>query len=175
MQVGCGAPSPTTLALWEPSAAGAASRSLITAAVSAPARAPPACQGSAPRTAAAAGMQHYPQSMDHYVINKRKVVLQMRLSYHFTTRRAKSISPPGLTRMDRCWGQMGADSEHRAPNQAAGKAPAVPAASPPTLRWEGGTEGAISHSEADGEQGVGCACGVRPMWGAKPWQSRGSC
>lgn len=110
MWVGHGTPSPTASALWEPSAAGADSCSPVTATVPASDQAPPACQGSVPRTAAAAGMQHYPQSMDHYVINKRKVVLQMRLSYHFTTR-WQSISPPSLTRMDRCWGQMGADSK----------------------------------------------------------------
>ncbi|KAH1179575.1 hypothetical protein KIL84_005625 [Mauremys mutica] len=64
----------------------------------------PAWLQPAPGRCAVWGMQHYPQSMAHYVINKGKVVLQAGLSYRLTT------LGRSLTRMDRCSGQMQSDS-----------------------------------------------------------------
>lgn len=116
-------------------------------------RAPPACQGSASRTAAAAGMQHYPQSMDHYVINKRKVVLQMRLSYRCARRRARSISRPSLTRMDRCRGQMGADSEPPPPRSPPGAPATRPLRPQPRAGVTHNKQGHVRcPTEAPGEQ-----------------------
>lgn len=132
-------------------------------------RAPPACQGSASRTAAAAGMQHYPQSMDHYVINKRKVVLQMRLSYRCARRRARSISRPSLTRMDRCRGQMGADSEPPPPRSPPGAPATRPLRPQPRAGGTGGThnkQGRVRcRSKAPGEQirAGGGGRGVLPL------------
>lgn len=103
------------------------------------------------RTAwAAPGMQHYPQSMDHYVINKRKVVLQMRLSYRSTTRR-RSISPLALTRADRCRGRTGAGSEQRPGSQQGACAPPAPAAG--AQRWKFHN---IEPTESERERGGGC-------------------
>lgn len=121
MWVGCGAPSPTAWArtipwLREPqplSGCGAG-------ACRSPCRVP----GERSAPAAAQGMQHYPQSMDHYGINKRKVVLQMRLSYRFTTR--GEASRAGRDTDGSMSEQMGADSEALRSRQAVAACPLCP-------------------------------------------------
>lgn len=87
-------------------------------------RSPCRVPGERSAPAAAQGMQHYPQSMDHYGINKRKVVLQMRLSYRFTTRgealRAVRDTDGSMSE------QMGADSEAPFSRQAVAACPLCP-------------------------------------------------
>lgn len=121
MWVGCGAPGPTAWArtipwLREPqplSGCGAG-------ACRSPCRVP----GERSAPAATQGMQHYPQSMDHYGINKRKVVLQMRLSYRFTTR--GEASHAGRDTDGSMSEQMGADSEAPRSRQAVAACPLCP-------------------------------------------------